>query len=106
MRQKSIYLIHFAEKPFAAITIPPGGSAPYPQLEELDALGLEVEERAIDTALVGLRKPSLLTARAHSSRCRRLSSIFASQSTASYHNPLIRSWTCTPTAGAEHDQRA
>ena len=22
------------------------------------------------------------------------------------HNPLIRSWTCTPTAGAEHDQRA
>src|SRR5439155_8341791 len=23
-----------------------------------------------------------------------------------YHNPLIRSWTCTPTAGAEHDQRA
>src|SRR5437667_4396806 len=22
------------------------------------------------------------------------------------HNPLIRSWTCTPTVGAEHDQRA
>src|SRR5439155_11128166 len=31
---------------------------------------------------------------------------FPEKSTQPDHNPLIRSWTCTPTAGAEHDQRA